>query len=209
MRKLDEGAEAVVYSSVWHGMPAVVKHRVEKPYRERQLDLSLRTERTKREISLIVKARQAGVLCPVVFDVEPFKIMMSRLEGRMFHNEKKPDRKLIKAAAALLAKLHSADIIHGDFTPANLMIVHEEKDEKTKNRKTQLAVIDFGLGYFSTRAEDKAIDVLTMKKALHSTWPDFGLSELFVNEYAKHGAEAEAVANRIKTIEKRVRYAQR
>ena len=121
-------------------------------------------------------------------------------------------KEFVVEAARILARLHEKNIVHGDFTPANLMIV------RRKGRR-MLAVIDFGLGFLSQRIEDKAMDVLTMKKALDSGWPKrirqndekgyLSLGELFVKEYAKQSDQGREIEDRVKLIESRVRYAER
>ena len=177
-------------------MKALIKERIEKKYREKSLDERLRTERTRQEARLLMRAKEVGVLCPIIYDVSKYKLTIKKLEGKMLYYVKNISDKRIKEAAKILAKLHSANIIHGDFTPANLIIT-----------KKGLVVIDFGLGYFSKKTEDKAIDVVTMKKALGENGKK---GDLFVKEYAKHGdKQIKAIVKRVGMIEKRVRYAER
>jgi TP53 regulating kinase-like protein len=73
-----------------------------------------------------------------------------------------------KLASALLvgtelAMIHDQDCIHGDLTSSNIMI----RDDK-------LIWIDFGLSYISTLAEDKAVDLYVLERALLSTHPKIG-----------------------------------
>ena len=56
-----------------------------------------------------------------------------------------------------ISKLHSADIIHGDITSSNIML-----------QGNDLVFIDFGLGKYSDLIEDKAVDLLVLKKSLQS-----------------------------------------
>jgi Kae1-associated kinase Bud32 len=96
-----------------------------------------------------------------------------------------------RGAGVLLAKLHAADIIHGDFTPANLVL-----DGKS------LSIIDFGLGFVSNDVEDKAVDVFTMLRALEKK----ERKDAFMEGYG-HYEKAKAVLKRVEGVEKRVRYA--
>lgn len=188
------GAEAVLRKVRVLGLPAVEKFRVEKKYRVRALDQSIRTGRTRREARLLTRAKDAGVLCPVVYQVGGFSIRMKFLKGKMLYHELRRRRitqKEITDSARILARLHDADIIHGDFTPANLMLT-----------KDGMAVIDFGLGSISTDAEDKATDIVMMKKALD---PEGGR---FVEAYAKKGGKG-VVLKMVAEIEKRARYMER
>jgi Kae1-associated kinase Bud32 len=186
-----KGAEAVLSRASFLGVLAVKKLRVEKRYRPDSLDREIRAGRTKREARLLAKAKEAGVLCPTVFSVDDFCITMKLLEGEMLYFALKRRRisaEEIKEAAEILVRLHSANIIHGDYTPANLM-----------NTKDGMAVIDFGLGSISCDIEDKATDIVTMKKALGA---DGGR---FVLAYLEAGGQ-ERAAKMVSEIENRARY---
>lgn len=189
-----KGAEAILSHCKVLGLPAVEKYRVEKKYRVSKLDLKIRAERTRREARLLHRAKSAGVLCPLVYQTGEFFIRMKRLEGKTLHRElakRKISPAEIGSSARILALLHNSNIIHGDFTPANLMLTPRG-----------MAIIDFGLGYVSPDLEDKATDVLMMKKAL-------GEKEgaRFVSAYSKFGGQR--IADMVLEIEKRARYMER
>lgn len=179
------GAEAVVNRTCFLGRHTVVKDRISKKYRISGLDEKLRRSRTRAEARILHKAKIAGVKCPVVLKVDDFSITMTFIDGdrpEMSAGES-------KEAGKLLAMLHDAGIIHGDYTPANLL------------KGKELFVIDFGLGYFSDYIEDKAIDVYTMLRAL-----DVKSRKEFLKGY-KACKKYDSVSRRLKDIEKRVRYA--
>ena len=71
-----------------------------------------------------------------------------------------------------IAKLHSADIIHGDITTSNIMLQNDN-----------LVFIDFGLGRYSHLDEDKAVDLLVLKKALQSI--DYNLAIKYFDSVLK------------------------
>jgi Kae1-associated kinase Bud32 len=177
------GAEAVLRRATLLGRAVVVKERIAKGYREALLDRRLRKERTRSEAKLLHKAKVAGVPCPVVFEAGEFSITMGFLEGG------RPDMGAADAqeAGKLLATLHAADIIHGDYTPANLI------------RSDKLYVIDFGLGFVSNDIEDKAVDVFTLLRSIRQ-------KNAFLNGYRTY-PKAASVLERVKGVEKRVRYA--
>ncbi|MEM4348013.1 MAG: KEOPS complex kinase/ATPase Bud32 [Candidatus Anstonellaceae archaeon] len=188
------GAEAIIRKSTFLGCKAVRKIRTPKTYRNRQLDLAIRESRTKREARVLARAKQAGIICPVVYYVDEFSILMKFIEGKMLHRMLQTGKitsKHIKEAAKILAKLHEYDIIHGDYTPANLMVTSEG-----------MAVIDFGLSFISQDVEDKATDLVTMKHALGS------LGEGFVRHYLSAKGSRNVVEAAIK-IESRARYMER
>ena len=178
------GAEAVVSFSRLLGKKIVIKNRIAKTYRVSELDKNLRKIRTRVEGRLLHKAKIAGVLCPTVLCVDDFSLRLSFIDG------KRPNitSQIAKKTGELLAKLHAADIIHGDFTPANLIF--------NKN----LYVIDFGLGFFSNDIEDKAIDVLTMLKSIEEK-----LHLLFLKGYSSYKDYAK-ILKRIEIVKNRVRY---
>lgn len=181
------GAEAVLRRSTLLGRETVIKERIKKNYRISELDEKLRRERTRAEARLLHRAKIAGVDCPIVFEVDEFSLTMSFIDG----DRPRPTTRDCKRAGEMLASLHAADIIHGDFTPANL--INAEK----------LYVIDFGLGFFSNDIEDKAIDVYTMLKAL-----DEKSGGAFIEGYKTRNPKHKTILKRVEDVKKRVRYAQ-
>ena len=179
-----KGAEAVVRAEKIIGIKAVRKSRLPKSYRVGALDRKLRTERTRVEARLLNRSKLAGVKCPTVLAVEEFDLVMSFIDG------KRPEMNGREAqeSGGILAKLHEAHIIHGDFTPANLILSGGE-----------IFVIDFGLGFVSNDIEDKAVDVFTMLQTIKE-------KDSFIQGYKTY-AKSDAVLERVKEVEKRVRYA--
>ncbi|MFP3949977.1 MAG: KEOPS complex kinase/ATPase Bud32 [Candidatus Micrarchaeia archaeon] len=178
-----KGAEAVVLETEFLGRKMLKKERRKKGYRIEELNERIREGRTRREARLLHKAKKAGVSCPVVYEVGRDYIVMTRVEGRKLGENKKEMEK----AGRVLAKLHSAGILHGDFTPYNLLV-----------EKEKLHVIDFGLGSFSRKTEGRADDVITMLRAIKT-------EEAFLAGY-REMPEAEKVIGKVGEIEKRARY---
>lgn len=187
------GAEAVLRRATLLGRKVVVKERVAKRYREGALDARLRRMRTRGEARLLHRAKLAGVACPTVLEVAEFAITMSFVAGA------RPwmDGEEAREAGEILAKLHAADIIHGDYTPANLIV--ETGGQGKKNGRRTMHVIDFGLGFVSNDVEDKAVDVFTMLRAIRE-------KDAFIAGYRSY-PKADSVLGRVKVVEKRVRYA--
>ncbi len=177
-----KGAEAIVKLGKLIGKKVVIKDRIPKKYRIEEIDQRLRKERTKKEARLLHKAKLSGVRCPTVLEVEEFRLVLELLPGK-----RKMNKDIAYKAGEILAKLHDAGIIHGDFTVANLLY----------DRKI-LSVIDFGLGFFSTEIEHKAIDVFTM---INST----PYQKSFLDGYKKHN-DYKKVLDRMEIIKKRTRY---
>ena len=77
-----KGAEAVLVSDTFLGHSVVRKERREKEYRISEIDNKIRFERTRREARLLHKAKLAGVLCPVVYEVGIDYIVLGRITGK-------------------------------------------------------------------------------------------------------------------------------
>ncbi len=191
-----EGAEAVLTPLTFGPFAALDKIRLSKAYRPSVLDEKIRTSRTRVEARLLTRAKAAGVPCPLVLAVGPYDIVMKRVDGKTLNAwpASSITAEVWTQAGIYLAQLHEAGIIHGDYTPANLML-----DAKTNS----LFVIDFGLGNTSGDDEDFAVDVLTMKKALHEEKS----RKAFLSGYRKEGNAR--VLKHMVEVEKRARYQDR
>lgn len=184
-----KGAESVVSKTRFLGVLCLKKDRIEKAYRNGTLDMKLRTERTRQEVRLLHKAKKAGLSAPTVLFVSQTSFLMTKMPGKLakLHNESECFQ-----AGQMLANLHANEMIHGDYTKANLL-----------ESKGKLSVIDFGLGFFSKDIEDKAIDVITMLDNLANqeqrNW--------FLQGYRKENGQFGSILKRIEGIRKRARYA--
>ncbi len=183
-REIARGAEARIFLTRLFGEKVLVKFRDEKKYRVKQLDENLRRKRTKNEARIILKASEK-IKVPKIFCVSGFEIYMEFLKGKLLRDIRNK-KKYLREVGRILASLHSMDICHGDFTPANIMVCGED-----------IYVIDFGLATFSKDIEDKAVDVLLMKKSLDKNE---------YHEFLKGYSRPEEILNRVDEIEKRGRY---
>ena len=174
--EIAKGSEAVIYAYGKY----IIKKRLRKKYREKKLDEKLRRERNKREAKLLIKASQI-IPVPGVKKIFTYSFWMGRIEG------KKGIRGYEYMAGKYLGMLHSYDIIHGDYTPAN-MIVSGGK----------LYVIDFGLGFISKRVEDKGDDLFTALRAIPS--------KKFLEGYREGYRDGEKVMEKVEEIKRRARY---
>lgn len=83
----------------------------------------------------------------------------SEILNKMDKVEVSHDELAVRIGQAI-AKLHKASIIHGDLTTSNLMV---------RESNLSVVVIDFGLSYNSTLAEDRAVDLYVLERAFLST----------------------------------------
>ena len=64
MQLIGHGAEGKVFATIFLGRPTIVKERVPKKYRVKELDQKLTLQRLRQEARCMVKCRRAGVLTP-------------------------------------------------------------------------------------------------------------------------------------------------
>jgi len=186
------GAEAKLYDSKLIGLPVLVKERTQKTYRAKELDKRLRLSRTKNEARIMLRALAAGINVPKILSVGEFNIHMQKIDGKRLREAKlnsAKSKEVFKSAGEMLAKLHAAGIVHGDFTPANILL-----------SKKGLYLIDFGLASLSNELEEKAVDVLLMEKSISGK--EFAY---FLNGYKK-SKELKSILGRMQEIKKRGRY---
>jgi len=192
------GAEAILI----HKDGKLIKRRTKKSYRLEILDEKLRKQRTKRETKLLEKASKLIPVPKIIkVDERSKEIDMEFIEGKKLSehlDNLKNSEEVCKMIGQNIAKLHDADIIHGDLTTSNMIL----KDSK-------VFFIDFGLGFESKKAEDKAVDLHLIKQALEAkhfnNYEKFFRAVLEGYNLSKHH---EATINRLKAVEKRGRYKQ-
>ncbi|MBS3151218.1 Kae1-associated serine/threonine protein kinase [Candidatus Woesearchaeota archaeon] len=195
MKILKQGAESVIILD----KNRIIKHRIKKGYRIKDIDEKIRKFRTRSEARLLEKA---SMNVPKVLNVDEneMKIEMEYLNGDLikdiFDNLNKKERLAVcKQLAEEVSKLHSQDIIHGDLTTSNFIL---------KNGKVYF--IDFGLGFFSNKTEDKAVDLHLLKQALESKhYKHFNESYTQILRHYKH----KDVLKRLEKVESRGRYKER
>jgi TP53 regulating kinase-like protein len=186
-----QGAESLVYFAQHPYLPqqeCIVKYRPKKPYRLPELDAQLSKHRTLAEARVLQKLALGDVEVPhlVFIDAKNGLIYMEKIEGlsvkQWIWNEEGdteggaqeagdksrslPDGDVSSLKDTLvlvgqeIGKLHKSDIVHGDLTTSNVML-----------RDGKPVIIDFGLASVSTLAEDKAVDLYVMERAVLSTHP--------------------------------------
>eukprot|EP00758_Cryptobia_borreli_P019330 Tbor_TRINITY_DN8343_c0_g1::TRINITY_DN8343_c0_g1_i1::g.21057::m.21057/K08851/TP53RK, PRPK, BUD32; TP53 regulating kinase and related kinases len=69
---------------------------------------------------------------------------------------------LLTKIGGVIGSMHNADIIHGDLTTSNFMVRDEDND---------VVVIDFGLVKDSANAEERAVDLYVLERAIASSHP--------------------------------------
>jgi len=195
MQLIAKGAEA----SLFRDGNTLIKRRLKKSYRQSELDERLRKSRTKREAKILEKAKEIIPVPKLLStDLKNFSLKMEFLSGILVKDffDREGGGKIVKISQDIgnsISKLHQKNIIHDDLTTSNL-ILHQGK----------IFFIDFGLGFHSTRLEDKAMDLVVLKKALMASHPK--KFSLVWKNILKGYKPIKEIINRIAKIEKRVRY---
>lgn len=181
---LQQGAEAKIFSSTLLSKPVIVKERFKKTYRHPNLDERLTHRRTSQEVRSMARCRKAGISTPIVYFVDynthkiymenvvdalPIKNVINSRLGKPGVDvlRQKSDintnlEMLAQKLGTILGKMHEIDVIHGDLTTSN-MLLRENED---------IIMIDFGLSYISSLAEDKGVDLYVLERALLSSHPN-------------------------------------
>lgn len=197
-----KGAESNIVKSSYLGRDAVLKNRISKNYRIPEIDNKIRKARTKLEAKLLSDVKKAGVVTPILYDVDLHDktILMEEINGDLVKDIINED--LAYEIGENIAKFHNLNIIHGDITSSNMMV----------NDKNQLVFIDFGLGRYSDLFEDKAVDLLVLKKSLQSIDYNTAIKifdnvlEGYADEYKDDSLNREQIIKKINEIESRGRY---
>lgn len=153
---IGSGAEAVIY----YDNDSVVKERVQKSYRHPVIDESLRRTRTRREAKVLQKLREIGFPSPYLLsmDDKKMKVNMEFISGNKLRDVLDNDPiNLSRQIGEKIGMLHNSGIIHHDLTTSNMIL-----------REGKVHFIDFGLSFFSEKAEDMAVDLHLLDRAMES-----------------------------------------
>lgn len=208
-----KGAESDIVKGKWFDgfddydfeTDVITKKRLKKSYRIPEIDNKIRKLRTKSEARILSHVKNSGILTPIIYDVDIHdkNITMEYIKGNtvkdiiddLSYNKRK---ELSFKIGEYISLMHEMDIIHGDLTTSNMII----------NKNGDLVFIDFGLSYYSNLLEDKADDLLVLKKSIKSV--DYNVSlETFnwiLDAYLENSSNPLEFRNKIDEIEHRGRY---
>lgn len=195
MKEIGRGAEAVIYLD-----KNVIKKRLKKNYRIKEIDERLRKFRTRREAKILEKLQSLDFPAPRLIKKDDKKMIieMNLVKDVLLRDvlEKKDYGRLCEEIGEKIAFLHNNNIIHGDLTTSN-MILNKE-----------IFFIDFGLSLFSHKIEDKAVDLHLLKEGLESKhyriWEK--AFKYTLKGYRRKSNNYEDVLKRLETVESRGRY---
>jgi Kae1-associated kinase Bud32 len=199
-----QGAEAKIIKSTFLGYNVIKKQRVHKRYRIQEIDDYLIQSRTKEEAKVMGLARTIGVSVPLIFDVDLTKgcITFEYLKGErikdIFDKITNEERKLLcEQIGCQIGLMHNAEIIHGDLTTSNMILV-----------KNKVYFIDFGLSEINNEIEARGVDLHLLMEAMestHSTHASF-FSSVFDGYQKTYEGDVSLVQKKIDDIIRRGRY---
>ncbi len=192
MEIIAEGAEAIIYKLDEN---TILKRRLEKTYRLKEIDDKLRKFRNKREYKVLTKLQELKINAPKpikIYDKET-QFEMELINGNTLKNVL--NQELLNEAFNNIINLHKNNITHGDLTTLNMI-------EKEK----QVFLIDFGLADFTNKIEDKAVDLNLFFTCIKNEHPKFfNEKDRLTNIYKKQINRGEEIIKRLINIEHRGR----
>lgn len=203
---LSQGAEGIVTRIKYLGRDAVRKERVPKRYRHPVLDQKLRMRRLAQEARVLLRLRKACVPVPAVYDVDTRRITLIMqymhgitLKAYLCCSGSTSTEGVMRAVGHEVARMHSADIIHGDLTTGNVIV-------DTTSTKMNISLIDFGLSYGNGTEEDMAVDLYVFERAVISTHSEQArrLNNAFLQTYGQT-LQRPAVMSRLEDVRARGR----
>jgi len=211
---LSRGAEAVIYKKG----DFVVKKRIEKSYRISEIDERIRKLRTRGEAKIMERISKI-INVPKISkpDEKNKEILMEFIDGlKLSENLDKfnleEQKKIARKIGQDVAKMHDVNVVHGDLTTSNLIwkdVTPKGVPRKILGKdfyKGQIYFIDFGLGFYSIKIEDKAVDLHLLKQALEAK--HFQNFEILFREILKNykSKDRNKILTQLEKVEKRRRY---
>ena len=187
----------------------IIKRRVPKSYRLKELDEKIRKLRTRSESKILEKASKIIPVPEVIkADENKKEIILEFIDGRKLSDfldkfQLKKQKEICVEIGINIAKLHDTDIIHGDLTTSNMIC----DSASLHTHRPRIFFIDFGLGFISHKIEDKAVDLHLLKQALEAkhfkNWKILFDSIVMGYGISKN---CEKILKRLDVVERRGRY---
>lgn len=210
------------------GKPCIAKERFRKKYRHPVLDERLTKQRCRMEGRLLEKCLKGGIAVPRVLRVEAPVLYIEYIDGTtvrnllqtwietsdsktydaMFSTKMKEKVDCIgRIMGAVIGQLHGRGIVHGDLTTSNMMVRGNDLQLNDETPQTIL-LIDFGLAKNSESAEERAVDLYVLQRAISSTHPSLPesfMDETILQSYARVAPKSDAVLQRLDQVRLRGR----
>ena len=185
---ISQGAEAKIWKipnftdlNAIEPTTAIAKERFSKSYRHPVLDERLTKQRCRAEARILGKCLKKEMDVPKVLKVDAPVIYLEFIQGttvrdyleQLLHQDGTEEEvmRIGKLMGRTIGKLHSLGVVHGDLTTSNMMVRDEHKKNQTDDAPNLLTLIDFGLAKNTESAEERAVDLYVLERALTSTHP--------------------------------------
>lgn len=211
---IKQGSEAKLYNSIFFGKKVIVKERFSKKYRHEVLDEFLTKERIRSEARSLQRCRILGIRTPFVYFVDTIgsRIYMEQIENSkslkdyicsLEYDKRSEDieylRPIAKKVGKTVAAMHAGNIIHGDLTTSNMLLIEPLE-------QSEVILIDFGLSYIESSVEDKGVDLYVLERAYQSTHSEsVHFFEVFIQEYSKHYPQSSEIIKKLNEVRLRGR----
>ena len=203
-----QGAESKIYFGKHKGVDAVKKERFVKEYRHPIIDEQLSKQRHRAEVRAFERLAKKSpelekVIPKILWEDGKRIIIMTRLmntqtscsviSSRLAKNEDVGF--IFEKIGTIVGIIHSLGMVHGDLTTSNLLL----------DNQNNMIPIDFGLSSSSTSAEDRAVDLYVLERALSSTHVCEDKFNICLEFYSKVMKDHESVLKRLDEVRARGR----
>lgn len=135
---IQQGAEAKIFLDKEDNL--IIKDRIPKSYRIKELDSKIIKQRTRAETKLLTKANQIINSPLPEKSKEKNIIIMPYIKGEKLSNSLndfplEKQKQIMTKIGESTAKLHKEDIIHGDLTTSNMILVEGNDNKNNSYRK--------------------------------------------------------------------------
>lgn len=198
------GAESRISRSDFHGRSVVLKERIRKRYRNRDLDLALRNSRARNEIIVMASIEESGCSVPIIYDFNPRGPVTTlgmipgiTLAEFLRSNSRELNISLMRDLGKFVGLFHLKGVSHGDLTTSNIMV----------GVKNMPYFIDCSFGKSDSTLNDMASDIFLFRESLRSLHSDTGeLFSAFSLSYSKINGNHDKIFEEVEKIESRRRY---
>jgi len=159
----------------------------------------------------MLRARKIGIPTPIIYsvDMQTSSIYMEKIAGHSLKIVLKENADthrfldMMRSLGVLVAKLHDGKVVHGDLTTGNILVLPRQGSLVSPS----LVMIDFGLSYFSSASEDRAVDLYVLERAFTSAHAEQGgeLFAAFIESYRKNSKNWCSTLNRFAEVRMRGR----
>mmetsp|Transcript_3485 Transcript_3485/g.6555 ORF Transcript_3485/g.6555 Transcript_3485/m.6555 type:complete len:286 (+) Transcript_3485:73-930(+) len=209
----------------------ICKERFSKAYRHPDLDAKLTKTRCRFEARILEKcAQKSDIRVPKVIRISPPSLYLEYLDGpnvktylqEMNAHQKDKDgdvtmisekqeafpaprieySKLAERIGAMVGRLHSIGVVHGDLTTSNMILLWKSQGEPTQD--FDLTLIDFGLAKSTSSVEEQAVDLYVLERALESTHPELpdNFLDILLKAYSENTASVSSNKNSQTTLQR-------